>query len=266
MNKYVKSQIINTQYHQFLYGYNTEERTNFLKEIAKDYSITLNQNYPQAIYMEDYSLPTMEIPEGIDEDILRIVSRDYFSFAVYYQLVKELLEKGSSQELGDREGEFLKFINEFLLNYVFSKILSLESLRDALLQAKNFYQEEYTNILSNKEIKTPELEIPISFVFDQSSYMREFKKLINNSSYFAIIIDQVKKMSIFSQQAINAFVTRRINSDICMKIACDANEWMTYWDTNGMLAEDPHDYTHIALDANLNDYINQNRRKYERKN
>lgn len=84
MNEYVKDQIINNNYHQFLYGYNTEERTNFLKEIARDYPLTLNRNCPQAIYMEDFSLPVLEDNNKTDRSLLEIAGKYYFEFSIYY--------------------------------------------------------------------------------------------------------------------------------------------------------------------------------------
>lgn len=65
--------------------------------------------------------------------------------------------------------------------------------------------------------------------------------------------------------AINGYVTRRINSDISMKVACDPNEWMTYYDTTGILAENVHDYGVIELDNSLQIYTEQLKKQYYKK-
>ena len=124
MNEYTKRQIIGNSYHQFLYGYNTVERTNFLKEIASEYPMTLNRDFPQAIYMENFSLPTLEYSPEVDKNELKIASRDYFDFCVYTQLLEELLKIDYEKELNGREQEFLKYVNAYLLNPDFPQIES----------------------------------------------------------------------------------------------------------------------------------------------
>lgn len=129
MNEYMKRRIIGDNYHQFLYGYNTVERTNFLKEIASCYPITLNKDCPQAIYMEEFSLPNIKNHYKTDRNLLEIAARDYFDFSVYTKMLEELLKTDYKKELAGREEEFLKYINAYVLNPGFSEIKDLESLK-----------------------------------------------------------------------------------------------------------------------------------------
>ena len=46
VNKIMEEQIMSHKFHEFLYGYNTEERTNFLKKIEKHYPITYGEDVP----------------------------------------------------------------------------------------------------------------------------------------------------------------------------------------------------------------------------
>lgn len=108
-------------------------------------------------------------------------------------------------------------------------------------------------------------DLAISDIPLQDSYMRKFKTLINNSSYFALIIDQRENMPIVSQKAINGYVTRRITSYFSMKVACDPNEWLTYYDLEGEMAEEPHDYTNIELDNSLQNQIKQRKKEFYKK-
>lgn len=230
MNQYTKRRIIEDNYHQFLYGYNTEERTNFLKEIAREYPITLNKDCPQAIYMENFSLPTLKYSHEVDKDLLKTASEGYFDFCIYTQLLDEVLKTDYERELNGREQIFLKYVNDILLSSDFAKIENLISLRDAFLKAKNFYQQFYVSTITGETLMASYEELPISDIPLQDSYMRKFKSLINNPSYFALIIDQKEKMPIVSRKAINGYVTRRITSYFSMKVACDPNEWLTYYD------------------------------------
>lgn len=169
------------------------------------------------------------------------------------------------KELGGREKQFLEWVNFFQINPEFNKIESLISLKEAFLQTKRFYQQEYVCALTKQDHSISCDDLAISFVSSLGDYIQEFKRLINNSSYFALIIDQRKKMSTISQEAINGFVTKRINSNISMKVACDPAEWLTYWDMDGHVAEDPHDYTHLSLDSSLTDYIEQKKKTFYKK-
>lgn len=265
MNEYMKKRIIGDNYHQFLYGYNTLERTNFLKEIAMEHPITLNRNCPQAIYMDNFSLPTLEYIHGVDKNQLEIVSRDYFDFCVYTQLIEELLKTDYEKELSGREEQFLKYINAILVNPGFSEVESLISLREIFIKARDFYQQTYVSTITGSPMETFYQDLVISDIFMQDEYMREFKAMINNSSYFALIIDQKEKMPIVSQKAINGYVNRRINSDISMKVACDINDWMTYSDVGGLMIENLHDYIYVELDSNSHDYLEQRKKEFYKK-
>lgn len=165
MNEYTKRQIMGNSYHQFLYGYNTVERTNFLKEIAGEYSITLNRDCPQAIYMEDFSLPTLEYSHEVDKDLLTIVGRDYFNFCVYTQLLEELLKKDYEKELDGREQEFLKYVNNIYLNPDFPQIESLFSLKETFIKARDFYRQTYVSNITGEPMQTSYQDLAISDIF-----------------------------------------------------------------------------------------------------
>lgn len=265
MNEYTKRNIIGNSWHQFLYGYDTMERTNFLKEIAREYPITLNKDCPQAIYMDDFSLPTLKYSHKVDKDLLKVASEGYFDFCIYTQLLDEVLKTDYERELNGREQIFLKYVNNILLNSNFDKIEDLISLRDAFLKAKNFYQQFYVSTITGETLITSHEELPISYIPIQDSYMRKFKTMINNSSYFVLIIDAKEKLPVISQQAINGYVTRRITSYFSMKVACDPNQWLTYYDLTGKIAENPHDYSNVELDDSLRNQMEQIKKEFYKK-
>ena len=79
--------------------------------------------------------------------------------------------------------------------------------------------------------------------------------MINNNSYFCIIVDYQKDMSLTSMKAINSLISSRINSDISMKIACEPIKWLSYYSLNNDLIENIHDYDIIELDNNYSEYV-----------
>ena len=265
MNEYMKRNIIENSWHQFLYGYNTVERTDFLREIAREHPITLNKDCPQAIYIENFSLPTLEYDHKVDKDILESASGEYFNFCVYTQLLEELLKIDYVGKLNGREEKFLEYVNKYLLNPDFSQIENLNCLKDMFVKARDFYQQTYVSTITGVPMETSYQDLAISDIPLQDSYMRKFKTLINNPSYFALIIDQKEKMPMVSQKAINGYVTRRITSYFSMKVACDPNEWITYYDLGGEIAEDSHDYTSVELDNSLRDQIEQRKKEFYKK-
>ena len=86
---------------------------------------------------------------------------------------------------------------------------------------------------------------------DINSFTQKIKEMLNNNSYFCIIADQQEPISIYSQQALNSLINMRINSNLSLKIACNKDEWKTYYDLSGLLIENVHDYTELDLDEKV---------------
>lgn len=252
---HVDNSIINTGWHQFIYGYDTDKRTQFLKNIAVNHPVTLNRDCPQAIYIEDFSLPILDSDFLVDKNLLNIISRNYFDFTIYYQLLLELSKLDCLKEFNGREELFLDYVNRLILNDGFSNIQSLESLKDCLLQARNFYKEKYISLLTETDFKKDIDDLPISSIFMGERYIKEFKKMINNGSYFAVIIDHKGDAPLVSIQAVNGYVGKRCTADISIKVACEPKNWSSYCDLDGNFVENPHDYSVVELDQSLKEYI-----------
>ena len=198
MNKYIEDSIINTKWHQFIYGYNTYERTEFLKRMTFNHPITVNNDSPQAIYIEDFGLPIIDSEYLVDRNLLNMVSRNYFDFTIYYQLLSELLNTDSCMKLNGREEVFLEYVNNFILEDGFDKIQTLELLKDSLFQAKSFYKDKYISLLTETDLKNDITDLSISSIFMSKRYLKEFKNMINNNSYFALIIDHKNSIPLIS--------------------------------------------------------------------
>ena len=159
------------------------------------------------------------------------------------------------KELDGREQFFLDYVNRLVLNDGFNTIKSLESLKDCLFQAKDFYKNKYISLLTGTDFKENIDDLPISSIFMRERYIKELKKMINNSSYFAIIIDHNDTIPLVSIQAVNGYIGMRCTADISMKVACDPSKWRSYYDLDGNIVEEPHDYSTVELDQSLKEHV-----------
>lgn len=241
--------------HQFLYGKNGEAREEILRGIVRDNPIVCDDNVPGAIYLENDYLVSGKSEHDIDKYRSLAASREHFNFAVCGKLLEEAL----STELNARSDEFLSRINRLFVGNGQS-IDDLDSLVRVLYQARDFYRDGYKTYLETGVFPSIS-ELPIQFI-DMNSFLHYYKKLLNNRSYFSVIVDQQVPISMVSKRAINDVVGKRINADISMKVACQPGEWRTFYDINGQLVEATHDYGVVELDESLSQYVKQKR--YER--
>ena len=91
----------------------------------------------------------------------------------------------------------------------------------------------------------------------------KIKKMLVNNSYFGIIIDGSSDFSLETYKLVNSYVTRRINSDLSMKVVTDPEKWVTYYDNSGEYAEAIHDYGIIELDSSYSVLTKKMMKKYQ---
>ena len=248
-------EIIGQSRHQFIYGANGKRREEILRGIALDNPIVCDKNEPGAIILDNNYLSGGESVYQIDSYRKLAISREHFNFA----LCGKLLEEALSLDINARCDEFLSRINRIFVDNGQS-IDDLESVVKVLYQARDFYKDGYRTYLDTGEFPSIDA-LPIRFM-DLNSFMHYYKKLLNNHSYFSVIVDQQKPISSLSKRAINDVVGKRINKDISMKVACEPGEWETFYDLNGQIVEATHDYGVVELDASLSQYVKK--RKFER--
>jgi len=237
--------------HYFIYGKNGQERAQLLKSIADKYPIVLDSSTPACIYMEDFGLPEVTNPVEYFDKFHRLTcAREFLSFSIAHQLVSQLASEINVWDVKTNVDEFLKRVNRVLKTNDYNDIQNIEDLIGCLKISKEFYREEYKNLLQLGRIVEDINDLPIPFI-TLNSFMSMFKKMVNTNSHFSLIFDQQTPIPLVSQQAIISIVTRRINSDISMNVVCDRNEWKTYYGLDGMLAEPTHDYG----DRNLEDLV-----------
>lgn len=104
-------------------------------------------------------------------------------------------------------------------------------------------------------------QIPIPFL-QLDLFIAQFKRALNNNSYFGIIIDKQQDIAVSSTKAINFLIGGRINKDISMKIAIQPDNWDTYLDPNGQLIEAIHDYGTVELDDSNREYTKKLKNRF----
>ena len=80
------------------------------------------------------------------------------------------------------------------------------------------------------------------------SFVSQYKRGLNNNSYFGIVIDKGADVSLESIRNVNLLVGLRINSYISMKIVVAPDKWDSYFDSDGQYIEAVHDYGVVELD------------------
>lgn len=252
-----KKMIMENSWHQFIYGYNIEQRHQFLKDLEQNYPVQVEGNVPMAIYLEEYGLPKIDLNLNEMERIqISGVSREYLNFLIAHRVLTRSIECLGIRELGKRMTELLSFANRCLIN---GKTISLQNITDLLIaleQSIDMYSKGYLHY-NEHSFKINEVAIPFIQI---ESFIRRVKQGLNNDSYFGIIIDKRHDISAFSTKAINGLVGSRITTDLSMKVALEPGEWDTYSYSDGQVVQDPHDYSTVQLDDSMKTHVNKLKR------
>lgn len=164
------------KFHEFLYGYNTEERTNFLKKMEKHYPITYGEDVPMGIYLEPYGISTCERDkELVDKDkslMLGIASREYLKNLIAYNIVSHI-EKNSIV-MGQIENEMIDFLNGYQFDRK-EKVISVQNYLKELRETLNICQENYNNVLLNGSAHPQMYDFPSDF-YDIEWFGKDLKK------------------------------------------------------------------------------------------
>ena len=130
------------------------------------------------------------------------------------------------------------------------------------MQLRKSWFDYYVNYLKGgEELSINGLKIPF---INLESFVIDYKKAINNSSYLAIVLDKKQQRAIPSVKAVNTHVGSRINSDISMKVVTEPDDWETSYDTRGQIVERIHDYGTVELDDSNKEFKKKIKKERER--
>lgn len=248
VNKIIEEQIMSHKFHEFLYGYNTDERTNFLRGMEKHYPITYGEDVPMGVYLEPYGISNCERDnELVDKDkslMLGIAAREYLKNLIAYNIISRI--ENNSIVMGQIENKLLSFLNGYQFMRK-EKVPSVPNYLKELKETLNICQETYNSVLLNGTAHPKMYNFPSDF-YDIEWFGKDLKQILNNNEQFNIIVDYRNKVVLESANAIMSIVNSRCAGTICMKIATELEDWPTYTDLNGMFVECIHDYSTTELD------------------
>lgn len=259
MGEYLKDEIMRQSRHQFIYGYESDERSSFLKSLEKDYDIEINVDSPMAIYMEDYYFPKMELDDEVDCFRIYQVSREYFNIALIKNIISRIKSKTNLLE----DENVLKFLNRLSsITSDHSCYTNLDDFEKDLVSSLDFYSLYRDKLIIGSSSLPNILDVKIPFIMPEM-IVSKIKNMLVNKSYFGIIVDGNSEFSLDTYKLVNGYVTRIINSDLSMKVVTDPGKWITYYDNSGEFAEAVHDYGIVELDSSYSDHTKKIMKKYK---
>lgn len=254
--EYLKKEIIGQSRHQFIYGYNDENRKSLIKELEIEYPIKVNENIPIILNLKNWALPNLFNNNiELDENVINILSRDYLNIVIVSEIISKIKN-------GDFKIEsIINLFNRFLTTE-YPRLTTLEDLMNVLEKTKEIYMTSYIKYIQSGKIDEFFKEVPINFIILEQVILY-IKNVVNNKSYFVIIIDNDgNEKLIHSIKVINDLINSRINSNISIKVFTEPDKWKTFIGSNGQFIESIHDYGEIEIDSSNQEYT----RKLKKKN
>lgn len=237
--------------HHFIYGQDDEQRVCFLKNVASNNPIVMDEDKPMGIYLEPIGLPKVQTDmTNLEKQKLDLIAREYFSFILWDKLLEEFKKSVDVEKEKERIDKFLVDIRRLDKN----KSQTIEEYAKAIKKSRDAFLEIYIEYIKTGEMKPVINDLEIPFIMVENE-IRAFKRMLNNQSFFAVMVDNHTEMLIFSYRAINNIVCSRINGDISMNVATAPDKWKTFYSQFDQVAENIHDYGTIELDNSFQDQI-----------
>ena len=245
----LKKQIMEQSRHMFIYGYNTDYRSDFLKSLERDYPLMADSKQPIALYFDSLGMPKTE-KKGRDPYLIESISREYLSFSI----AAKILEKSMEIDRLDTRLKRLIDLTNLSRNREHKEIETARDLLDQIKTSRDFYYEKYREYVNGSIDQIPIMDITLPIMFLEH-FVIPYKEAMKIDSYFAILIDKKKPLALSSIQTMNDLINGRINKDISVKVAVAPGDWDTHEDTNGQFIQYTHDYGVIELDDSNQEYI-----------
>ena len=244
--EYLKKEIMDQSRHLFIFGYNNQERSNFLQSLENDYPFTNELSNPIALYFDSFGLPKIETDlKNRNSYMLQAMSREYLSFLIASKILEKTIEY-NYDNLDDKLSWLINLTN-MNKSQNYGEIVCVKDLLNEFKISRDFYYNSYINYVKGliENISIDDIAIPF---LDLEMFVNQYKMCMDMQSYFGIILDKKNNISTLSVQAINNFIGARINGDISIKVAIEPDDWKTYLGVNGQYIEAIHDYGTVELD------------------
>ncbi|MBE6148579.1 MAG: hypothetical protein E7167_03720 [Firmicutes bacterium] len=262
MSTNINNEIMGQSRHQFIYGYNTDDRTSQMKEMVESHPIKMDESSPMGIYLESPAVETETPDSNADRMLITRMGKEYLRFTIAYTLLDRALEDNDFTTIPERVSSFLDAINRLLVNYGKAEIKSLQELLTILKMGLEYYEMNYKAAVDTGAYMGSPTELPISFL-SLDVFLSYFKKMLNNNSFVAVVVDMKNPISNIATQAINEYVAKRCNSDLSMKIVCEPGSWATYYDFAYNPIEYIHDYGIVELDESHQECMKKIKGRYD---
>ncbi len=242
MNNVENNNIINRN-NQFIYYNNKKKREEYLKNIENDNPIVLNSKTPIVVYTNDFSLDKEKKLHFDRNYMLNKISSEHLNFSLLRATMEKILSQNNLKISLEKAKEFLKFMEKISFDKDL-KLLSLEELLDYSIESCYFYKEYYNDFVKNEHTKKDILDLKISNV-TYESMLYKIKNMLNNSSYFVLIFDKQKDISLNTARSINNLFLN--SNDLSVKVACEKNSWPTYSNQNDIKLIEGIDFERVDL-------------------
>lgn len=248
--EYLKKIIIYESRHHFIYCENNKQRELFLKELELDKE-SVNLLEPIVVYLDNFGLPKIDlIDRNKNSNKFDIICREYLFLSIIYKILTNL----SIYIVGDKAEKLLNFINKLYKNAGFDDINSIDELIKEFEKSLYFYSEYYQNIALDLVPDKTINDIRIPFI-ELESFISYFKRIMNISTNFVILVDKKEELSDSSIKVVNLLIGSRINKDIAVKVFVSPGEWNNFITLNDQFVEYVHDYGIVELDNSYKAYI-----------
>ena len=105
--------------HQFIYGYDNEERKLLLKKIDEEYPIKIDCNLPVSIYLNEFGLPKIPFDlEGRDKIKIESLSKEHLSFSIAHAILQKTKDNLDLELVNSRIMELIEKKLLLLMNYL----------------------------------------------------------------------------------------------------------------------------------------------------
>ena len=264
----MESEIAEINMHMFMYGKNTKQREQFLKEIAEKHPFKFegqedkmskyNKKELPVVYIDEIGLPNVQAKsDGLDRIRITRIGMSYLEFTI---------EQAVLQKINQANPKNQEAVNKIVQIYSKNKYSSLDEIIRSMQKSREFYirfYEEYLTTGDDKFARENFANLDMSFV-DLSMDIDQIQGILGRQKPFQIILDRKENIPVASVKAINTFLNMRCNVNFSVKVACESEEWETYTDLNGSFPEYIHDYDILELDGSYKELMNKRELDFER--